>query len=285
MPRATLEDYDNKFVPLSMCNYGVMLSDYPDLGPLAAQVEIPERSTERVRVELMGKSRVFPGRRISSSNELNITFVVDRKTQTYQQLLALQDSFSENKTGNIVGRLFDIKVINYDDIGIEAMAFSFTECWLAQVGSLQYDSTSESQIATCACVFCYTEMGYHFTRMASLGDQIISVLSRITGQPIQVDNTDRYGSFNGFEISKPLVGSNPVDVVQEKRSKLSEFVGLTIEDIASMRDIIESTRNILTSAQSRLGNLSALGRAAVRGDDIFSIASKVKSISGIKSLF
>ncbi len=276
MAKPTLEWYDTNFEPFNTMDFMVMFSDYPELGPMVSEMEIPSRSIGRVRVELMGKSRVFPGRRISSSNELSMTVLIDRKSQTYQKLIAIQDSFSDPDTGNAVGRPFTIRSVLYDGAGVEAIIFTFTECWLAEVGSMQLGG-GEGQIAQVQLTFGYARAGYEFTGMS---DEQVStpIMSRITEGPIQVGSTDRYGSFAAMAVNKILPGAEPLARISAIRQKLASYVGFTIEDLQSMQNVITAVRNTLNGVESKAVALRELTKQR-------DIEGAISSLSKIKSYF
>lgn len=279
MGKPTLEWYDNNFEALNCADFMVMFSDYPELGPMVAEMEIPSRAIGRVRVELMGKSRVFPGRRISSSNELTITLLLDRRSQTHQQLIAIQDSFSENDTGNIVGRPFTIKAIHYDGAGNEAVAFTFTECWLAEVGSYQLAGSNEAQIAQVQCTFCYARSGFQFTGMGEAKEYVsTTIMSRITEGPITVGSTDRFGRSPELAVNRELFGNDPLARVSQLRQSLASFVGFTIDDLQTMTNVITAVRNSLNGVESKAVALRELTRQK-------DIKGAISSLSGIKSHF
>jgi hypothetical protein len=283
MPKATLDYYDNNFSPLSAADYCVLIANYPDLGPMVSTLEVPSAGINRYRVELMGKSKAWPGRRLSSSNEVNMTFTLNRRTQTYQQLMAIRDSFSESSTGNIVGRTFDIRAIHYDEIGREAMVITFHDCWLAEVGGYTLEGSAEAQILICPCVFCYSTTSYRFTGMGSVADSIIAtIINRITDQPINVGSeTDRYGGYTTMNISQGLAGKSPLDLITSKRSALASYVGLTADDLGRMSDIISSVRSATSGFESKYSRI----KMAVKTKDYQSLANNLKSLSGIRSLF
>jgi hypothetical protein len=283
MPKATLDYYDNNFSPLSAADYCVLIANYPDLGPMASTMEIPSSAINRVRVELMGKSKVFPGRRISSSNEVNITFTLNRRTQTYQQLLAIRDSFSESGTGNIVGQTFDIRAIHYDETGLEAMVITFHDCWLAEVGGYSLEGSAEAQILVCPCVFCYSTTSYSFTGMGTIADFVIAtIINRITNEPIDIGNaTDRYGAVPALDIKQGLPGKEPLDMIASKRSALASYVGLTLDDLSRMSDIISSVRGALGNFESKYSRI----KMAANTKDYQSVINNLKSLSGIRSIF
>lgn len=277
MPKPTLEWYDHSFEPYNCADFMVIISDYPELGPMVAEMEIPSRSLGRVRMEFNGKSRIWPGRRISSSNEVNISLLLDRKSQTYQKLIAIQDSFSNPETGNIVGRPFNIRVIHYDSVGDEAAVYTFRECWLAEIGSYQLSGNDEAQVAMVPCVFGYARTSYQFT---GIGDAEVSttIISRISEGPISVGNPDNFGNIPGLNISRQLDGIDPIQRVSQLRQSLASFIGFRIEDLRTMQNVITGLRNSLEAGSS---NITAL-RELTRQRDLQGVIS---SLSSIKTRF
>lgn len=280
MSKTGLNFYNQEFVPLGSTDYMVMLAGYPELGPFVSTMEIPSRGIGRVRVEFMGKSRVFPGRRISSSNEVNMTFLLDRRTNTYQKLLAIQDSFSAPDTGNIVGRPFVIRAIHYDSTGVEAMVISFTECWLAEINSYELASSSENEIISVACTFCYAQTSYEFTGMGTIGgDVITNVLSRLTENPLRVGGTDRGGVVKALSnISATLTGSDPVAAITTMRQKLSELTGFSLNDLNGIRDAITTLRATTMNGITSKATALALNEISKRVPQSASMISTLKSI-------
>lgn len=284
MAKANLSYYDNNFSPLSAVDYSVMIADYPELGPMASTLEIPSSSINPLRVEMYGKSRAWPGRRISSDNSLNITFLLNRATGTYQQLIAIRNSFSEGNTGNIVGRFFDLRVVHYDEVGVEAMVITFNDCWLSEVGGYSLDASAESQLLMCPCIFYYTTTSYEFTGMGTVADRVIaSVINRITDSVVNVGSkTDRFGSFPSLaDYSQQLVGRDPLDLVSQRRSALANAVGFTLGDLTKMSNVISSVRNALSGGESKLSRIAS----AVKTKDYASVAASIKSLAGIRSKF
>jgi hypothetical protein len=272
MSKNTLEDYDSGFSPMSAADFAVLIADHPALGPMVAEIEIPTRTINPVRHEMMGKSRVVPGRRISSSNTVNITFTLNRKDNTYQELIILQESFSESKTGNIVGKRFDMRVINYDEAGFEAIVMTFRNCWLSEVGSFQNSGTSEAQLISVPCILAYDSISYHFTGIGNLAERVISIISRITGTPINATNSNALGGFTPLGVSRSLPGSEPFDVIVKARQRISDFAGLSFDDISSMRDVVMSVRNTLSSFNTKFSEL----KSAAKSGDVGSLLSGLK---------
>lgn len=256
MGKNQLIDYAG-FVPLGGADYVIMLSDYPSLGPMVSSFEVPAKTTNRVRVEFMGKSRAFPGRNMSQSNELNVTLLLDRSSGTYQQLIALQDSFAESATGNIVGNTFSIKAIHYDTMGIEAIAFTFTECWLAEVGSYTL-TAGESEIISVPCVFVFAKPSVLFTGLGSINQAVASIVSRLTGEVINVAGSSIDGLFDGLGISASLPGSDPTQIVSSITSSLTSFLGLTTQDLTNMGSVLNAARTTLNGVTSQNQALQSL---------------------------
>lgn len=277
MGKPTLEWYDSNFEPLNTADFLVMFSDYPELGPMVAEMEVPTRSIGRVRLEFRGKSRVFPGRRISSSNEVTLTILLDRRSQTYQKLIAIQDSFSDPDSGNIVGRPFTVRSIMYDGAGNEAIVFNFTECWLAEVGAFQLGGGTEGQIAQVQCTLCYARAGYQFTGISN-ENVYTPVMSRISETPVLVGSTDKYGSVPALSISKTLAGGEPLEKVSSIRQSLASFVGFTIDDLQNMQNVISAVRSALNGVDSKTVALRDYVKQRT-------IQGAISALSGIKSYF
>src|ERR1700740_2784788 len=176
MAKPTLDFYDQNFVPFSAANYSVMIADYPDIGPMAATVEMPKLSINQIDIDFMGSRRTVPGRN-PYENRLPITLLCNRQTNLYQQLFALYQSYSDGNTGNLFGSDFTLRVVQYDDIGIEAQIWTFKNCWLPEVGSFSLGGDQDS-IVSLPCVFVYNGFDINFNAMSDAGQAVVTNVMR-----------------------------------------------------------------------------------------------------------
>lgn len=285
MPKPTLDYYNHNFSPMLTADYMVIFSGFDDLGPMVAEFSIPERNLNPVRVEIAGKSKIWPGRRISGSNEVSCNLLINRKLMTYQQLIAIQESFSASDTGNMVGKFFNVKVIQYDEVGNEAMVFTFKDCWLRTVGEYQLAAADENNLVTVPCVLAYSRMAYQWYAMAQTnenGDIFIPesnnietvIQSRLDPAPIRVGNSDDNGIFKPLSYSQTLPGVDPVSAMSQLKQSLIAALKIDTDTLQTMSSVIGLVRNGLSGRQSASSIIRESG-----------LETAVSSLSKIRTIF
>ncbi len=278
MSKPDLLYYDDNFQPFAAFNYAILLEGYEELGPLVSSFTIPDRTMGHVRVEFMGKSKAWPARRISSSNEITLQILLNRKTQTYQQLLAIQESFNESSTGNVIGETFVARCILYEDTGSEAMLVTYNDAWLRDIGEIQLDSSSENELLSVSAVIMYSTVSFEFIAFSETAINAANNIAAINNMdsPVQFGGvSDRYGVFPGLNFSRALPGNEPLNVVNEIRSQLASLLNINIGQLDSIRDTLNVVRGAADGITSKA---NALRNAAlsIKNDALGTVLGSLK---------
>lgn len=277
MPKPNLYYFDDNVTPLFSFNFAVFLAGYEDLGPLVTSFQIPSRSMGHVRVEFMGKSKTWPARRISSSNEVTMRFLLNRQNNTYQQLLGIQESFSESATGNVIGTPFAIKAVLYDDIGNEAMIVTFNESWLREIGEISLDATAESEVISIDCVFMYAKASYAFTGLSSSGAASFTSILTNMGIPLRIGDSDPFGIFAGLGISRQLPGTEPQAIVSQIRDQLASLLNINIPQLNNVRNVMSTLRSTADGITSKANALNKMANT-LKSNALGKVVSSFKSL-------
>lgn len=262
MGKPTIQDYD-KFIPISACDFAVIFEGYPDLGPMAVNMELASVETERVSVEMYGKKRDWPGRRLSSL-ELPIQLVLDRRTNTFAQLRAIAKAASEEKTGNFILKPFNVVAIQYDAVGDEIAAHRYSDCWISNLSGYTMDATSEAQAALVTATLAYARSDVLF--MSAMPDSSAYIYDAFTGRNVVAGSEDRDGINSPFShISRGLIGKDPTDTIREIAQLLSLKAGLSLNTVENLRSAVQLGRNLVNNVANTSFDAENTARAVLHG--------------------
>jgi hypothetical protein len=228
MFKPTFDDAD-QFDPVLATSYAVAFPDFPLLGYLAADADLPGWTVDRVRAELFGRSREWPGRCVSS-HTLTMTMLYDDRSRAFRSLYSMLQSVVDNSTGNRSGQLFTIIVEQYDSMGLLVQQRLFDGCWVADLRGYQVSASSRD-----TAVMIPVEFGY----------------------------TQQFVTFGGKAISAPLIPTNATTLLgSDPRDLLETFSQSLLNVPDSIVDILRTGSQAVAYGKAILGAANQLSSVA-----------------------
>lgn len=228
MFKPTFDDAD-QIEPVLSLDYAVAFPDFPLLGYLVADVNLPGWTVDSVRLEMWGKSREFAGRNVSS-HSLEMVLLYDRKSRAFRTLYGLLQATVDSKTGNRTLRPFSIIVEHYDSIGVMVHQRVFSNCWVKNLGGFTLAADNEDKVLQ-PVEFGYEKQDIVFGATAIAEPQI----------PVR-------------DVS--LLGSDPRDVIAAYTQKLATTP-------ATIMDIFRSGLEAIAYGKAVASQISSLAKATL----------------------
>ena len=157
-------------------SWQMVCNDFPEIVYFAQNVTVPSISISFVPVPFRNQLAKYPDNKIEFGS-LTVTFIVDEDFNNYDKLFKefLKIETAEDGQGsNIRSVLHDITVTRLSSNNVPIARFIFTDCSLADIGSINYTTTgSEPDVAVCDVSFNVTRMEIENLRKANKLDGML----------------------------------------------------------------------------------------------------------------
>lgn len=227
MFKPTFSDAD-RIEPVLALDYAVAFPDFPLLGYLAAEVNLPGWTVDSLRLEMWGKSREWGGRNVSS-HSLQMVMIYDKNSRAFRTLYGLLQATVDSKTGNRKLRPFSIIVEHYDSVGVMVHQRVFSKCWIKDLPGFTLSADSEDKVM----------------------------------QPVEFGYQQQDITFGDTAIPAPLIPTRDVTLLgSDPRDILSTFVQKLASTPASILDIFRTGAEAVAYGKAAAAALSQISSAA-----------------------